>query len=104
MHNSLGFVFHKGSQNFDAAIASYQIAGLANPENLDVYVNLGNAFYDKGEYDSARVVYKKALELEPTNAKIHCNLGYLYWGCGNIDEAIKSVDYLQLNSSSTSFL
>ena len=88
----LGYVYHKGNQNYDAAIASYQIASATAPNDIDIYVNLGSAFYDKGEYENARVVYKKALEVEPFNAKIHCNLGYLYWGCGIIDEAIKSYE------------
>ena len=88
----LGYVFHKGNQNFDASIASYQLASVMNPNSMEIYVNLGNAFYDKGEYDNAKVVYRKALEIQPTNPKIHCNLGYLYWGCGVIDEAIKSYE------------
>ena len=88
----LGYVLHKGDQNYDAAISSYELARVTAPNDVDIYINLGNAFYDKGEYENAQIVYKRALEVEPYNAKIHCNLGYLYWGCGVIDEAIKSYE------------
>ncbi len=86
---TLGYVYQNNQQNIDAAIASYQNAYILTPNDIDIYINLGSAFYDKSEYENALLVYKKALELQPDNAKIHCNLGYLYWGCGVLEEAIK---------------
>ncbi len=89
---TLGYVYQTSEKNIDAAIASYQTAYLLCPNDIDIYINLGSAFYDKSEYENALMVYRKALELDPGNAKIHCNLGYLYWGCGVIEEAIKSYE------------
>jgi tetratricopeptide (TPR) repeat protein len=63
-----------------------------NPDDVDIYLNLGNVFFEKGSYDNALIVYKKALESSPHNARLHCNLGYLYWGKGNIEEAIKEYE------------
>ena len=89
---TLGFVFQESEKNTDAAISAYQSAYLLTPTDIDIFINLGSAFYDKQEYNNALSVYRRALELDPTNAKIHCNLGFLHWGKGDIDEAIKEYE------------
>lgn len=89
---TLGYVLQENVKNMDAAISAYQSAYILTPKDIDIYINLGSAFYEKGEYDNALTVYRRAIELEPYNAKIHCNLGYLYWGKGELDEAIKSYE------------
>ena len=86
---TLGFVYQENSDDIDAAISAYQSAYLLTPEDIDIYINLGSAFYDKEDFGNALSIYRSALELDPTNAKIHCNLGFLYWGKGDNDEAIK---------------
>jgi len=89
---TLGYVHQQSSQDLDAAISAYQSAYLLTPEDIDIYINLGSAFYDKEDFNNALTVYRAALELDPTNAKIHCNLGFLHWGKGDIDEAIKEYE------------
>lgn len=89
---TLGYVHQQANQDLDAAISAYQSAYLLTPDEVDIYVNLGSAFYDKGDYENALTVYRSALDLEPTNAKIHCNLGFLHWGKGDTDEAIKEYE------------
>lgn len=92
VNQTLGFVFQEAKQDLDAAITSYQSAYLLTPEDIDIYINLGSAFYDKEDYENALTVYRNALELNPKNAKIHCNLGFLYWGKGDTDEAIREYE------------
>lgn len=89
---TLGYVHQQNNKDLDAAISAYQSAYLLTPEDIDIYINLGSAFYDKEDYDNALTVYRSALELDPTNAKIHCNLGFLHWGKDNTDEAIKEYE------------
>lgn len=89
---TLGYVFQENTKDMDAAISAYQSAYILTPKDIDIYINLGSAFYEKGEYDNALTVYRRAIELEPYNAKIHCNLGYLYWGKGELEEAIKAYE------------
>ena len=89
---TLGFIFQENTKDLDAAISSLQNAYNLNPKDMDIYLNLGNVFFEKGSYDNALVVYKKALEAAPHNARLHCNLGYLYWGKGNIAEAVKEYE------------
>lgn len=92
VNQTLGFVYQESKQDLDAAISSYQSAYLQTPKDIDIYVNLGSAFYDKEDVENALQIYRNALELEPENAKIHCNLGFLYWGKGDIDEALKEYE------------
>ena len=92
INQTLGFVFQESKQDLNAAISSYQSAYLLTPKDIDIYVNLGSAFYDKEDINNALQVYRNALDLDPENAKIHCNLGFLYWGKGDIDEAIKEYE------------
>ena len=89
VNQTLGFVFQESKQDLDAAITSYQSAYLMTPEDIDIYINMGSAFYDKEDYENALTIYRNALDLDPKNAKIHCNLGFLYWGKGEMDEAIR---------------
>ena len=92
VNQTLGFVFQEAKQDLDAAITSYQSAYLLTPEDIDIYINLGSAFYDKEDYENALAIYRNALDLDPKNAKIHCNLGFLYWGKGDTDEAIREYE------------
>lgn len=89
---TMGFVYQENKSDPDAAISAYQTAYVLTPDDIDIYVNLGSAFYDKEDYNNALAVYRQALELQPNNAKIHCNLGFLYWGKGDTEEAIKSYE------------
>ena len=89
---TMGFVYQENKSDPDAAISAYQTAYVLTPDDIDIYVNLGSAFYDKEDYNNALAVYRQALELQPHNAKIHCNLGFLYWGKGDSEEAIKSYE------------
>ena len=89
---TLGFVYQENKGDTDAAISAYQTACILDPEDIDIYVNLGSAFYDKEDYDNALTVYRQALELQPHNPKIHCNLGFLYWGKAETEEAINSYE------------
>ncbi len=92
INQTLGYIFQESKSDLNAAISSYQSAYLLTPTDIDVYINLGSAFYDKEDYDNALAIYRNALDLQPENAKIHCNLGFLYWGKGDIDEAIKEYE------------
>ena len=43
----MGFVYQENKSDPDAAISAYQTAYVLTPEDIDIYVNLGSAFYDK---------------------------------------------------------
>ena len=89
---TMGFVYQENKDNPDAAISAYQTAYVLTPDDIDIYVNLGSAYYDKEDYPNALAIYRQALEFQPHNPKIHCNLGFLYWGKGDTEEAMKSYE------------
>ena len=88
----LGYIYQEFQENLDAAIAAYQCAYALTPEDEDIYVNLGKAFYDKNDINNSLTIYKRALELKPHSSEIHCNIGYLYWDKGDLEEAIKEYE------------
>ncbi len=89
---TLGYIFHESKDNYDAAINAYQSASILNPTDIDIYLSLGSAYYDKGDFDNAMNTYRLALEIAPNNARIHCNLGFLLWGKGDIDESVREYE------------
>lgn len=89
---TLGYIFHESKENYDAAISAYQSATILNPTDIDIYLSLGSAYYDKGDHTNALNTYRLALEIDPNNARIHCNLGFLLWGKGMIEEAVKEYE------------
>jgi tetratricopeptide (TPR) repeat protein len=89
---TLGYVFQEAKGDYDAAISAYQSATLLNPEDVDIYISMGSAFFDKGDLNNALAAYRSALEIDPDNAKVHCNMGYLLWGKNAMQEAIASYE------------
>lgn len=89
---TLGFLLQHFIENDEAAVLAFLTAYVLDTGNLDIYIGLGAAFYEKEDYVNALKVYRRAIELQPTNAKIHCNLGFLLWGLGNLTEAISEYE------------
>ncbi len=89
---TLGFLLQHFIENNEAAVLAFLAAYIMDTSNLEVYIGLGAAFYEKEDYVNALKVYRRAIELDPKNAKIHCNLGFLLWGLGNLTEAIAEYD------------
>jgi len=58
------------------------------PNNADVYFDLGNIFQEKGQLDEAITYYQKAIELNPNFAGTHFNLGDVFQEKGQLDEAV----------------
>lgn len=85
---TLGYVFQHFMEDNESAVLAFLTAYSLDTSNLEIYLTLGAAFYEKEDYTNALKVYRRATELQPNNAKIHCNLGYLLWGLGNLTEAI----------------
>ncbi|MCI1273947.1 MAG: tetratricopeptide repeat protein, partial [Clostridiaceae bacterium] len=61
INQTLGYVFQESKSDLDAAISAYHSAYLLTPSDIDIYVNLGSAFYDKNDVDNALAVYRNAL-------------------------------------------
>jgi len=59
-----------------------------DPKNLKALIQLGNAYFDSGQFDRAVAAYSKALEIDPNNADVRTDLGTMYRRKGDYDRAI----------------
>lgn len=58
------------------------------PDNADVYNNLGVAYSCSGDFEHAENFYTKAIELDPQLAQAYINLSDLYFKAGDIASAV----------------
>ena len=59
-----------------------------NPKDLNALVQLGNLYYDNGQFGDAVIWYGKALEIDPNNPNVRTDRGTSYWRLGQADSAI----------------
>jgi tetratricopeptide (TPR) repeat protein len=75
---------------FKKAIEQLIVAIRNDPENPDLYLFLGIAYYKTGRDQEAEESFHAALKLNPADARIHYNLGALYFREKKWDQAIAS--------------
>ena len=61
--------------NFSAAERAYKKALKINPDFVEAYNNLANAYLDSGRFNKAFIEYQKALKLLPDNPMLLNNIG-----------------------------
>jgi cytochrome c-type biogenesis protein CcmH/NrfG len=64
----------------------------ANPDNVNAWTELGNAYFDSNQFEKAIQAYQKSLELNPNNANVWTDLGVMYRRSSKPEEAIKAFD------------
>ena len=64
-------------KNVGLAIEAYKQALTLNPNDFDIYVNLGHAYKVEGDIESAHAAYRKALELNPACTDASRELAHL---------------------------
>lgn len=72
--------FEKGNQkykdgDFEAAIASYEMALKGNEVSVALYYNLGNAYYQQGQLAQSILNYERAIKLNPSDEEVLRNIG-----------------------------
>lgn len=65
-----------------------------NPDNSDLYVQMGDFYYDARQYDKATVAYENVLKIDPVNVHALNNLAWLLATCPDkaFRDAPKSLD------------
>jgi type IV pilus assembly protein PilF len=76
--------------NYTEALTNLKKADELDPQNPDIMVNLGMAYYFKDERDIAVKYLQKSLEIKPKeNSDARINLASIYYREGNYTEAEK---------------
>ncbi|MBI4455635.1 MAG: tetratricopeptide repeat protein [Acidobacteria bacterium] len=60
-----------------------------DPNDKDSRIQLGNVFYDMGQYQQAIKWYAAALELDPRNVDVRTDMGTAYHFLGDNDRALQ---------------
>ena len=68
-----------------------------DPENPQLLIALGNAWYDRGDWDRAIQSYEKARRKAPENPNLLSDLGAAYRNRGEFDRAIALFERAQRN-------
>lgn len=79
-------------------IKSMKIMLEREPENIQVFVGLGNAYFDIGQHYEAIDYYEKALKLDPNMPDVLVDLGIMLRRTDKIEKALETFDKaLQVN-------
>jgi len=63
-----------------------------NPENIDAWTQLGNVYFDSGNFAKAINAYEKSIALSPNNANVLTDLGVMYRRNGQPEKAVGAFD------------
>jgi len=73
---------------YKESIDTFSLVLENEPDNANVYNNMGIAYSYVGDFEHAEKCYTKALELEPQLAQAYINLSDLYYKAGDIASAV----------------
>lgn len=78
-------------QRFEGAAEFLKKANAIQPDNYEVIVNLGNAYFDAGKYDEAEKWYTTAISKKPENVDVRTDfaLTFVFRDKPDYDRAIK---------------
>lgn len=77
-------------RDWNNAIDDLQKASDIDPNDKDVWTNLGRAYYWLDDYANAVSCYQKAANLDPKDKTIYNNLGNAYYWIGEYEKAVGS--------------
>ncbi len=63
-----------------------------NPNDVAAWTNLGNLYFDTGNYKEAITAYTKSLALNPNDADVMTDLGIMFRRTGQPQKAIEAFD------------
>lgn len=75
------------AKEYSKAIQLYKALEEEHGTSVSLLYNLGNAYYQEGDYGNAMICYKRAHRLDPSNKEVNANLNYL---SGRVEDANKA--------------
>ncbi|MBU4590411.1 MAG: tetratricopeptide repeat protein [Candidatus Omnitrophica bacterium] len=80
--------------NLDDALAKWRDAQIDEPDKKELHYNIGNALYEKSEYEDAFSEYQKLIDSkdDELRAKTYYNIGNTHYRMGKLPEAIEDYE------------
>jgi len=75
-YNNLGSIYIK-IKKYNEAISVLQQAIKLDPEKTEILNNLGNAYFNKGDYKNARAQWAKVVQMKPLDKTARENIKVL---------------------------
>ena len=75
----------------EEAVATYRSATRAQPNDYRIYLDFGNYYLNRGQFQQAEELYRRVVELAPAFSNGHINLGLARMQQGRFAEAEKSL-------------
>jgi len=63
-----------------------------DPQDADIHSQIGNIYYDMGDYDQAIVSYRQSLNILPNQPYVETDMATCFHYLGQDDEALKLLD------------
>lgn len=86
--HSLGLIYQKCKENYEASIASFQAGSILDPQNEKILLSLGDVYSLLNELDLAIKTYENAISINPQNYEAYSKLGIALWDKKQVFEAV----------------
>jgi len=86
-HMRLGNIYHELGE-YNSAIFSYSRASKLDPENKELWNNMGYSSFAKGYLERALECFDKAIAIDPGYKQAWYNKGYAFHGADRLEEAV----------------
>jgi Tfp pilus assembly protein PilF len=86
----VGFCADRDRSSFPTAVAAYERALRIDPQHVPSLINLGNIYYELGQFQQARDRYMRACALDADNPRTHFNLANACDEMGDMLGALRS--------------
>jgi len=80
--------YYTDTDQFDKALADYNVTLKLNPRTTLAFINRGNVYGRQGMFANALADYTRAIALDPKASKVYLNRGNVYGMQGKIDSSI----------------
>jgi tetratricopeptide (TPR) repeat protein len=84
--------FLNGHSRYAEAAEAYERVTELTPDNVWGYMNLGAAYFNRGQFAMAETYFEKGLQVAPGEPDLYSNLGTVSFYLGRFDEDVR---YLQ---------
>jgi cytochrome c-type biogenesis protein CcmH/NrfG len=81
-----------GGPDVDARIAELENFLDQNPEDPEIWAELGHLFFDTHQFDRAIQAYQRSLAIEPDNPAVLTDMGVMYRRNGDPEKAVQAFD------------